>query len=152
MTIAADLAAPSEEDVKIARESSRKLASLPTASDPIIQLPADIAGQAPESIKLPRGAALLLVQLLNEMGKGNAVTLMPIHAQLTTQQAAEILGVSRPFLVKELQGGNLPFHMVGTHRRIFFKDLMSYKDASLRMHNDAMNELTRQAQELNMGY
>src|ERR1035437_8498803 len=85
MTMMIDPVSPSEDDARIAKESSRKVAPLSTAKEPTIQLPGAGPGQLPETIVLPRGAVQLLVQVLTEMSKGNAVTLMPIHAQLTTQ-------------------------------------------------------------------
>ena len=121
--------APSAEEARIARESSRKLAAL-AAGGKVIRL--SIPGRKAQGVDLPRGAVELLVRLLAEMSKGNAVRLLPIQARLTTQQAAEILGVSRPFIVKELRSRRIPHQMVGTHRRILFKDLMAYKYISLR--------------------
>ena len=69
----------------------------------------------------------MLVDILVEMAAGNAVTLIPVHAELTMQQAAKILGVSRPFVVSQLEAGNLKFHKLSTHRRIHFLDVMAYK-------------------------
>ncbi len=94
----------------------------------------------------------MLVDLLVEMAAGNAVTLIPVHAELTTQQAAEILGVSRPFVVSQLEAGHLKFHKVGTHRRIHFLDVMAYKQRMTTERKKALDELAEQAQALNPEY
>ena len=114
---------PSDSDVTLARSSSRLLARF-ARTDLRVRL-ADTG----ETISLPASAVRLLVDLLLAMAEGNAVTVIPVHAELTTQQAADLLGVSRPFLIKQIEEGLLPHHMVGSHRRILFKDLMNYKQA-----------------------
>jgi excisionase family DNA binding protein len=105
-----------------------------------------------KEVVLPRAAAVLLRELLTEMARGNAISLLPVHMEFTTQQAADFLNVSRPYLIGLLEKGAIPFHKVGTHRRIGFSDLESYKKRSLAKSNAAMDELAGQAQELGLGY
>lgn len=103
-------------------------------------------------VELPTSALRLLVDILTELAGGNAVKVVPVHAELTTQEAADLLNVSRPHLVKLLEDGALPFHKTGTHRRVRFADLMQFKAERDQASEQAMNELARQAQELGMGY
>lgn len=152
-TLAIEPVLPTSEDTQIAKESSRKLAPLAAKSLHTVQVRIAAANMGKgQTIRLPASAFLLLMRILTEMSQGNAVTLMPIHAQLTTQQAAELLGVSRPFLIKELEEKRIPFQMVGTHRRIAYRDLMAYKEMCRANHSRAMDELVQQAQDLKMGY
>ena len=137
---------PSSDDVRLARQSSRRLA--PFLNRKLTVRIAD----TDEQVELPAVAVRLLVDLLSAMAEGNAVTLIPIHAELTTQQAADLLGVSRPFFIKQLEEGVIPYRRVGTHRRILFSELMRYKHEIDEKRTDALDELTRQAQELDMGY
>ena len=90
----------------------------------------------------------LLMKILKQMAWGNSVTLIPLHAQLSTQEAANLLNVSRPFVVRLLKEGRIPFIKVGSHRRIRFEDLMAYKNKMLAESEKARNELARLGQEL----
>ena len=105
-----------------------------------------------QDLILPRQALILLRDLLADMAQGNAVAIVPLHAEMTTQQAADMLNVSRPYLVNLLEKGELRFTRVGTHRRIQFKDLMAYKEKIKKQSSSAMDELVRIAQENNLGY
>jgi excisionase family DNA binding protein len=105
-----------------------------------------------EPVILPAAAVRLLGSLLAELAKGNAVTLMPHHAELTTQEAADLLNVSRPFLVGLLEGGQLPYHKVGTHRRVRFVDLMIFKRRRDAESEDALRELAAMSQDIKLGY
>jgi len=103
-------------------------------------------------VEVPTSALRLLVDILGELAIGNAVKIVPVHAELTSQEAADLLNVSRPHLVKLLEAGELPFHKTGRHRRVLFSDLMKFKQRREQSSQDAMEELARQAQELGMGY
>ncbi len=103
-----------------------------------------------EPVVLPAQAVRLLGALLAELAKGNAVTLMPHHAELTTQEAADLLNVSRPFLVNLLESGELPHHKVGTHRRVRFADLMVYKRRRDAESEAALKELAALSQDMKL--
>lgn len=143
---------PSKADAQLARESSRQLAAhkLGRRSSVRIQL-VDDAGEA-ETIAVPTSALRLFLHLLSEMSQGNAVTLIPTHAELTTQQAADLLNVSRPYLVKLLDAGQIPCRTVGKNRRVRFEDLLAYKRKDDEVRAKVLDQLTAEAQDLGMGY
>lgn len=93
----------------------------------------------------------LLANILNRMAQGNAFALMPVGYMLTTQQAADLLNVSGPYLVKLLGQGEIPFTMAGHHRRVKHEDLVAYMQKIDEESNEAMTALAKQAQELDMG-
>jgi excisionase family DNA binding protein len=138
---------PTPQDTQLAAEASRALSTLRNAEGNLKVQLAD--GKV---LTLPSAATRLLHHLLTEMSQGNAVTLIPIHAELTTQEAADHLGVSRPFLISLLQSGKIQFRLVGTHRRIKFSDLEAYRRAGEEARVKVMEELAAQAQDLGMGY
>jgi excisionase family DNA binding protein len=143
--------APSEDEVKQAQETGRILARHVKKNQELKFRVID-NGEPPETLQLPASAVKLLIDLLNEMAKGNAISLIPHHAELTTQQAADLLNVSRPYLVDLLEEGEIPFHRVGTHRRILFEDLLAYKRETDGKREKTLDQLVEQAQELGLGY
>jgi excisionase family DNA binding protein len=143
---------PAEREVQAAVEGQRTLAAyLATRLETQRIQIFDDQNQA-HLVELPTSALRLLVDILAELADGNAVKVVPVHAELTTQEAADMLNVSRPHLVKLLEDGVLPFHRTGKHRRVKFADLMQYREARDRTSEEDMAELARQAQELDMGY
>jgi excisionase family DNA binding protein len=141
---------PVAEEVAQAQEAARALARF-VAETPKGQLSIEDSAHRVQVV-LPRAAVLLLQGILREMAQGHAVILIPVHAELTTQQAADLLNVSRPYLVSLLESGVIPYRKIGTRRRVVFEHLMAYKKAEDAKRMEALNELTRQAQELNLGY
>jgi len=148
-----DAITPTKDETMLARESSRKLARwLARDRKKPLRIRIENGDTSEESIVIPASAFRLLNDILTQMAQGNAVTLIPIHAELTTQQAADLLNVSRPFLIEQLEKNVIPYRMVGSHRRILFRDVMEYKKSMDRNRLQALDELAAQAQELEMGY
>ncbi len=143
---------PVEREVQAALEGQRALAAFLATRLETQQIQIfDDKNQA-HRVELPTSALRLLVDILAELAEGNAVKVVPVHAELTTQEAADMLNVSRPHLVKLLEEGALPFHRAGKHRRVRFADLMQFKVQRDQASEDAMAALAKQAQELGMGY
>ncbi|KPQ01017.1 MAG: toxin-antitoxin system antidote component [Bacteroidetes bacterium HLUCCA01] len=103
-------------------------------------------------ISIPSDAVFYLEQILEHMAKGQQVEIVSGSQMMTTQQAADFMNVSRPYVVKLMETGELPFTKVGTHRRIAFKDLDTYQTAQKKRARKALQKLADQAQELDMGY
>lgn len=146
--------APTAADAKIAQESSRTLTRLLSGKmKPKLCLRIQPDSETEETVEVPLSAFRLLADILTEMARGNAVTLIPVHAELTTQEAAEFLNVSRPFLIDLIEKGQIPHRKVGTHRRIQFQDLMAYKEKIDAERLKALEELAAHDQSLGgMGY
>jgi excisionase family DNA binding protein len=147
-----EMVAPTEADTLLARESSRQLSihRLSRRRSVRIQLLDD--EEASETVVVPTSALRLLLHILTEMAQGNAVSLVPVHTELTTQQAADFLNVSRPYVVKLLDEGKIPHRTVGKYRRIRFEDLAAYKQKDDEARAKILEQLAAEAQELGMGY
>lgn len=143
---------PTEAEVTLAKESSRLLSLYLNSQEETQAIRViDQAGEH-EAVQVPTAAYRLLIDILAQMAQGNAVSLIPVHAELTTQEAADMLNVSRPYLVKLLDGGAIPFHKVGTHRRVYYQDLVKYKNHIDTERLKTLEELSALDQELNLGY
>ena len=147
-----DVTLPTEKEVEVAVQGQRALAAfLATGFETQRIQIFDEKNQA-HQVELPTSALRLLVDILSEFSKGNAVRVVPVHPELTTQEAADLLNVSRPQLVKLLEDGVLPHQKTGKHRRVRFEHLMHFKSERDRASELAMEELAKQAQELEMGH
>jgi excisionase family DNA binding protein len=144
--------APSEADAKLARESSRQLSSYRFGNRVSVTIQLLGEGKEAQSAAVPVSALRLFLHILTEMAQGNAVTLIPTHTELTTQQAADVLNVSRPYVVKLLDEGKIPCRTVGKYRRVRFDDLMAYKRKDEEARAKVLDEVAAEAQELDMGY
>ena len=104
------------------------------------------------AVTLPRAALDLLVELLAQMAGGHAVEVVPVQAEITTQQAADMLNVSRPYLVRLLDEGKIPCSKVGPRRRIRRADVLTYKQIDEERRRGAAEELASEAEKLGLGY
>src|SRR5205085_6417124 len=106
-----------------------------------------LVGPDGRQVAIPEPIHDLLLVILKNLQAGKAISIVPEHQQLTTQRAADILGVSRPFLVRLVETGEIPFHMVGSHRRIYLRDLLEYKRQRDAARHDAINNMARVEKE-----
>lgn len=143
---------PDEKEIAAAVESRRQLAAFLSTKLETQRIEILDDEQRSHTVQLPASALRLLDEILSELAMGNAVQVVPIHAELTTQEGADLLNVSRPHLVKLLDESVIPHTKVGRHRRVKFADLMDYKQRRTAESRQAMDELAAQAQELGMGY
>lgn len=139
---------PTEEESERAKNFSRIIAK-EFASEESITIQRE---DGDESIEIPRQVFNVLLRVLAVMSEGKAFSLIPMDKELTTQQAADILNVSRPYLNKILDLGDIPHRKVGRNRRVKFSDLMEYKNTQDQKSEAALQEMADQAQELDLGY
>ena len=139
---------PNVQDSQFAREATARLVPFVQAQKPLkLQI---VEAENQEPLVLPVGALALLKDVLEAMAAGRSITMIPHHAELTTMEAADILNVSRPYLIKLLEGGEIPFRKVGRHRRILMEDLMAYKEESDRNRRAAMDKMVALSEELGL--
>jgi excisionase family DNA binding protein len=143
---------PAKADSAVAEQSSRLLAAHLHPQNQTQRLKVVEEDGTEQEVVIPAAAFHLLVDILSQMAQGNAVSLIPIHAELTSQEAADMLNVSRPYFVKLLDSGEIPCRKVGRHRRVLYADLIAYKQKTDHQRMIALDKLAAQAQELNMGY
>lgn len=146
------IALPLEHEIQAALEGRRALSAYLDAGFETQPIQIFDSQNEAHKVELPTSALRLLVDILTELAAGNAVKVVPVHAELTTQAAADLLNVSRPHLIKLLESGALSYHKTGKHRRVRFADLMDYKNRRDGASERAMELLAEQAQVLRTGY
>lgn len=139
---------PTDAEAALAEEGVRHLEHL--ANREVHSLKLVIDDQTGEAVVLPPPLFRLILDVLSHMARGNAITLVPVHAELTTQQAADLLGVSRPFLIKLLEKGELAHRKVGRHRRVRFMDLVEYRNKVGARRQESLDELVRLSKDLGL--
>src|SRR5271157_6410214 len=143
---------PTEAVARHARESLQRISHILTSGMSDLSIRIQNNKQFGADIILPASVLRLLKDILAEMAQGHAVALLPVQAELTTQQAAHLLNVSRPYLIRLLEDRKIPFRLVGQHRRVRFDDLLAYQRKDDEDRRRIADELTADAQELGMGY
>lgn len=139
---------PTADEVAQAKEAGRQLARLLPPGQLPLRLVTD--NNQHEMISIPPGAVRLFLDVLTQLGQGRAVTILPKKAELTTQEAADYLNVSRPYVVKLIESGKLPARLVGTRRRIAFPELVRYDEADRKRRRAALDEISQIDQELGL--
>ena len=140
---------PSDQEALLAREATRVLAGHPTDGESL-RIQVSAAGKEVTILDLPSAAAGPLLAILKAMGEGRPVAVHAADAELTTQQAADMLNVSRPYLVGMIDNGILPARMVGNQRRLPLRDVLAYKRDTQAKRRAALDELAKSDQELGL--
>lgn len=143
---------PTPEEAALAKMSSRELSAfLETQAESQLLSITDKDGVA-HHVTIPVSALRLLVDVLTQLGEGNTVNLIPIHAELTTQEGADLLNISRPTFIKLLDEGEIPFHRSGNRRKVNFSDVRDYKNKIDAKRYETLEKLSALDQEMNMGF
>lgn len=141
---------PTQAEIEQAKISSRTLSKY--ADVDRVQLSLRGCNGESDDLVLPGHVLQILLNVLSEMSKGNAISLIPHHQEVSTQEAANLLNVSRPFLVGLLEKGEIPFRKVGAHRRVLLTDVIAYREKTDQLRTQALDELAALSQEEDMGY
>jgi excisionase family DNA binding protein len=127
-------------DVPISAREQREIVGI---YEKLREAEAKLIGPDGKTEILPNNLYSFLLRLLADLKAGHSVTILQSRHQLTTVEASKILGMSRQFLIKLLEKGDIPFHLVGTHRRIFVRDVMTYKLKRDLMRRETLDELAK---------
>jgi excisionase family DNA binding protein len=141
---------PGEVDAEVAERAARRIRDyLESHPDDDLIEALDEVGTA-DALVIPRPTAVLFALILDVLADGKGVQIVPKDMELTTQQAADLLNVSRPYLITLLESGKIPFRKVGRHRRVTFEALMEYKRHDDAERRAAADDLTELSEELDL--
>jgi excisionase family DNA binding protein len=143
---------PSAEEIALAKVASLELSAALEAKGDVQNFNFVGKDGVSHQVRLPASAVKLMIEVLTQLGQGNSVSITPIHAELTTQEAADILNMSRPTFIKLLDSGEIAHSRVGNRRKVTFADVMKFKDMMSKRRLNALDELSALDQELNLGY
>ena len=143
---------PSKEDAVLAGKALESLSKLVEEKRRMPKIIPFASLSKFKNLSMPLGIFELILELLNQTAQGRSVTIIPSNKEFTTQEAADLLNVSRPFVIRLLEEGKIPFHRVGAHRRIKAQDLMTYRRSSEKEQMEAFQELAKISQKLGLGY
>ena len=139
---------PNQQEQQTAHDALQRLALASNGDEAIQHFITDSRQEEP--IEIPAAAIAVLSDVLKFMSQGHGLTLFPRLAEVTTMEAADILNVSRPYVIKLLEKGAMPYRMVGRHRRIRLKDLIDYKDRIDRERVAILDQMVAEAEELGL--
>lgn len=145
----------SKNGMKLAEKSSIALEHLITSledsvPDAALRVSVELSDGARVDLSVPEATLPLLLSILKELGHGRGVAVVATDTELTTQQAAGILNVSRPYFVKLLSEGRLPFRSVGSRRRVLLADVLRYKETEVAVRHSGLDELVAESQKLGL--
>jgi len=140
-----DIRKPTKEEQRAARESYEALAS--SIEQLHTEMPEIEIDETEEKIRIPLSALRLLAKILKEIGRGNPISIVPIATEMTTQAASELLGCSRPYFVKLLEEGKIPYTKIGKHRRIKYEDVVTFRKKMKARQRNKIQELMQLDEE-----
>jgi excisionase family DNA binding protein len=144
---------PSAEDIALAKASSQELSAILPVDGQVSTFNITAEDGSSHHVTIPSGALKLMVEVLTQLGQGNVVNITPTHAELTTQEGAELLNISRPTFIKLLDTNVIPYTRTGNRRKVAFTDIMKYKGGLEQQRLNSLSELSALDQEMGgMGY
>lgn len=143
---------PNDQEIALAKLSSQELSAVLATNGEVSDFNVVSENGETHCVKLSKNAVKLMIEVLTQLGNGNSVNITPIHAELTTQEAADLLNMSRPTFIKLLDSNDLPYSRTGNRRKVAFSDVINYKQTLEEKRLLALDELSSLDQELGLGY